>query len=59
MYNTQDGKISVSLVTNDGTAWMNQRQLAELFATSVPNISTHASNLLNENELTEQSVVKD
>lgn len=59
IYNTQDGKTSVSLLTKDGTVWMNQNQLAELFATSVPNISKHISNILKEKELTEKSVVKD
>ncbi|SEG03773.1 virulence RhuM family protein [Nitrosomonas ureae] len=59
IYNTQDGKTSVSLLTKDGTVWMNQSQLAELFATSVPNISTHVSNILEDKELIEDSVVKD
>ena len=59
IYNTQDGKASVSLLTKDGSVWMNQNQLAELFDTSVPNISMHISNILKENELQENSVVKD
>lgn len=59
IYNTQDGKTSVSLLTKDGTVWMNQSQLAELFATSVPNISTHISNILEDKELIEDSVIKD
>jgi hypothetical protein len=59
IYNTKDGKTSVSLLTKDGTVWMNQNQLAELFNTSVPNISMHISNILNENELIKNSVVKD
>ena len=59
IYNTQDGKTSVSLLTKDGTVWMNQNQLAELFDTSVPNISMHISNILEENELQEKSVIKD
>lgn len=59
IYNTQDGKTSVSLLSKDGTVWMNQSQLSELFATSVPNISTHVSNILREKELMEDSVVKD
>jgi hypothetical protein len=36
--------------------WMSQNQLAELFATSVPNISMHISNILEEKELDEISV---
>ena len=38
---------------------MNQKQLAELFATSVPNISMHISNILTEGELVQNSVIKD
>ncbi len=38
---------------------MNRKQLAELFATSVPNISMHISNILEKKELEENSVVKD
>jgi hypothetical protein len=59
IYNTPDGKASVSLYARDGSVWMNQNQLAELFATSKQNISLHISNILEENELKENSVVKD
>jgi len=59
IYNTADGKASVSLLTKDGTAWLNQGQLAELFATSIPNISMHISNIFEEGELDKNSVVKD
>jgi hypothetical protein len=59
IYHTDDGKATVSLYARDGNVWMNQSQLAELFATSVPNISTHISKLLKEKELGENSVVKD
>jgi hypothetical protein len=48
IYNTADGKASVSLYTKEGTIWMNQSQLAELFDTSIPNISIHISNILKE-----------
>ncbi len=59
IYNTADGKASVSLYAKDGMVWMNQNQLAELFDTSVPNISMHISNILKEKELGAHSVVKD
>jgi hypothetical protein len=59
IYNTVDGKTSVSLLAKDGTAWMSQNQLAELFATSIPNISMHISNIFKEGELEQNSVVKD
>ncbi len=58
IYNTQDGKTSVSLLTREGTVWMNQNQLAELFDTSKQNISLHIISILEENELDKNSVVK-
>lgn len=58
IYNTADGKASVSLYAQDGTVWMNQNQLAELFDTSKQNIGQHIANILAEKELNENSVVK-
>ena len=58
IYRTADGRASVALYAHDGKIWVNQQQMAELFATSKPNISMHIANILKENELTEDSVVK-
>ena len=58
IYNTTDGKASVSLYAKDGDVWMNQQQLAELFDTSVPNISMHITNILKDKELESNSVIK-
>jgi len=58
IYNTADGKASVSLYAKDGMVWMNQNQIAELFATSKQNIGQHIANVLGEKELEENSVVK-
>ena len=58
IYNTEDGKAKVVLLAKDGQIWMSQQQLAELFATSVPNINIHITNILKEGELKENSVVK-
>lgn len=59
IYHTADGKAAVSLYARDGNVWMNQGQLAELFSTSVQNISLHINNILKENELQANSVIKD
>lgn len=58
IYRTADGRASVALYAHDGKIWVNQQQMADLFATSKPNISMHISNILKENELTGASVVK-
>ena len=58
IYNTIDGKASVALYARDGSVWMNQNQLAELFDTSVPNVCMHIANVLKEGELQRNSVIK-
>lgn len=58
IYNTQDGKASVSLYTQDGNVWMNQNQLEELFDTSKQNKSQCIYKMLEEKELSDNSVVK-
>ena len=58
IYNTLDGKVSVTMMARDGNVWMNQKQMAELFATSKQNVGQHISNILKENELSLDSVVK-
>lgn len=59
IYHTIDGKAKVSLYAKDGSVWMNQNQLAELFDTSKQNIGQHTANILKDKELNENSVVKD
>ena len=59
IYKTVDGKVSVALYAIDGNVWLTQKQLAELFVTSRPNITMHISNILKEKELEQNSVCKD
>ena len=58
IYNTADGKAAVALYARDGSAWMSQAQLAELFDTSKQNIGQHIANVLDDKELIANSVVK-
>ena len=44
-------------MSRDGRIWLNQKQMAELFAVTKMNISLHIANILKEKEL-EESVVK-
>ena len=58
IHNTIDGKTSVALYASDGMIWLNQQQMAELFATSKSNISMHIAGILKDKELDPYSVVK-
>ena len=59
LYRTADGRASVALFAKDGKIWLNQQQMAELFATSKQTISYYIINILKEKELYENSVVKE
>ncbi|MDE6542593.1 MAG: virulence RhuM family protein [Muribaculaceae bacterium] len=58
IYNTSDGRASVALYAKDGNVWLNQSQIAELFATSKQSVSYHIGNILSESELDKKTVVK-
>ena len=59
IYNSDDGRSKVTLYAQDGSVWLNQSQLAELFDTSKQTISYHIANILSDRELNAHSVVKD
>ena len=59
IYNTDDGKSHVALLVVENEAWLTQDPLAELFDTSVQNIALHIKNILEDNELDKNSVIKD
>ena len=58
IYNTADGKAEIKLYADNGTVWLTQAQIAELFNTTKQNISNHISKVFSENELERNSVVK-
>jgi hypothetical protein len=58
-YATEDGITEIRLLLDGGTVWMPQKAIAELFETSVQNISGHILNILEERELDPNSVIKD
>lgn len=57
IYNTEDGKSKINLKLEDGTVWLNQLQIAELFQTTKQNISKHIKAILEDGELSEVSTV--
>lgn len=57
IYNTEDGKSKINLKLEDGTVWLNQLQIAELFQTTKQNISKHIKVIFEDDELSEVSTV--
>jgi hypothetical protein len=58
LYQTEDGLARVQLRALDGSAWLTQAEIAELFNTTKQNVSLHAKNILEERELDEVATVK-
>jgi len=59
LYQTDDGKAQVKLRAEDGSAWLTQMEIAELFATSKQNVSLHIKNIFAEGELDPTATVKE
>ncbi len=57
IYNTEDGKANIKLHLEDGTIWLNQLEIAELFQTTKQNISKHIKAIFADEELNEKVVV--
>lgn len=55
IYNTPDGKAVIKLYAENGTVWLTQAQIAELFSKNVSTISRHIANIFDENELVDKS----
>ena len=56
IYNTNDGKAAIKLYADNGTVWLTQAQIAELFNKERSGISKHIKNIFNEGELEEVKI---
>jgi hypothetical protein len=59
IYQSEDGQIKLDVRFVDETVWLSQALMAELFGTTKQNIGQHLKNIFSEQELDEESVVKD
>jgi len=58
IYKTNDGKTKIDVKIEGETVWLTQKDLTELFGTTKQNISLHIKNIFDEQELSEDLVVK-
>ena len=57
IYNTEDGKAKINLILDDGSVWLSQSEIAELFQTTKQNISKHIKSIFQDLELSEEETV--
>lgn len=58
IYNTADGKAEIKLYADNGTVWLTQAQMVDLFNSSKSSISEHIKNIFSEDELDANAVVR-
>lgn len=58
LYRTEDGLTEIHLRATDGTVWLTQLEMAELFGTTKQNISLHIRKIAAEEGLHEEAAVK-
>jgi hypothetical protein len=59
IYQTEDGQVKIDVRLENENVWLTQMAMAKLFETTKQNISLHINNILNDGELSEDSVVKE
>lgn len=59
LFESSDGAVTLDVTTDMETVWLNQDQMALLFATTKQNVSRHIGNCFKEGELDKNSVVKE
>ena len=57
IYNTEDGKAKINLILDNGSVWLSQSEIAELFQTTKQNISKHIKAIFQDLELSEEGTV--
>ena len=59
LYKTEDDLVEIQLRAFDGTVWLTQREISDLFNTSKDNVSLHLKNIYIEGELTENATTEE
>ncbi len=59
VYRDESGKAKIDVRFDDGTVWLTQQQLAELFDTTQQNVSLHVQNVYDEQELNSEGTHKE
>ncbi len=58
LYRTEDAQTRIQVRLEGESAWLTQRQLAELFQVSVPTINEHLAGIFDERELDPERTVR-
>jgi len=57
LFNSADKKVKVSVFFQNGTFWLTQKAMAELFGVNVPAVNKHLKSIFDTGELPQDSVI--
>ena len=58
-YQSEDGTSRIEVRLDEGTVWLTQALIAELYQTTIPNINMHIQNIFNDKECNPASTIKE
>ena len=58
LYQSEDGQTRIQVRLLEGTVWLPQRGLAELYQKAVPTINEHIANIFSEGELAPEATIR-
>ncbi|MBR0049771.1 MAG: virulence RhuM family protein [Prevotella sp.] len=58
LYTTDSGSVSIQVQYEDGTFWLTQKRMAELFGVDVRTVNYHLKEIYNSEELTEEATIR-
>lgn len=58
LYNSDSGEVSVQVRYEDGTFWLTQKRMAELFSVDVRTVNEHLQNIFASGEMSEEGTIR-
>jgi hypothetical protein len=59
VYQSEDGRVKIDVRLEHETIWLTQQHMADLFQTTIPNISMHLRNIFADGELQQSATLKE
>lgn len=58
LYSSDSGEVSVQVRYEDGTFWLTQKRMAELFSVDVRTVNEHLQNIFTSGEMSEEGTIR-
>lgn len=58
LYSSDSGEVSVQVRYEDGTFWLTQKRMAELFSVNVRTVNEHLQNIFASGEMSKEGTIR-